>query len=410
MIAYFDCSSGISGDMILGALIDLGVSVEYLNEQIQSMLPEVSVAAETVQRKNMRAIHADVRCPHEHKHRHLADILALIAQSKLSEADKKAASGIFQLLAEAEAKVHAVRVDEVHFHEVGAADSIADITGCVVGLAQLGITEVYASPVPTGTGSVDIAHGSVSIPAPAAAELLRGVPIAASSVPFELTTPTGAAVLKYFVKQFSPMPAMMIQANGIGAGSRDLPQQANVFRIITGTAFDGHFGSDHQYDDLISPAPAGHPLIKETVWIVETNIDNMSGELIGHCFERLWNLDVLDVWTTPVQMKKHRPGVMISVMCRKEQIETVEMMLLTETATLGVRHYQTERTVLFRDTGKQKTLFGEMEVKRAVLPDGTEKIVPEFESIKRIADELGISVREVIQRLGTSGQAASFSF
>ncbi|MDR3234182.1 MAG: nickel pincer cofactor biosynthesis protein LarC [Planctomycetaceae bacterium] len=407
MLAYFDCSSGISGDMVLGALIDLGVSVDYLNEQIQSMLPDVCIETETVVRHNIRAVRADVRFPHEHQHRHLSDILALLEKSKLSERNKKSVAGIFQLLAEAEAKVHAATVDEVHFHEVGAADSIADITGTVVGLDKLGITEIYASSVPTGTGSVKIAHGTVSVPAPATAELLCGVPIEASGVPFELTTPTGAAVLKYFVKAFSVLPAMTITASGIGAGTRDLPQQANVFRIITGTPMlattDRHPDLDHQYEDLITEPPVSHPLVKETVWIVETNIDNMSGELIGHCFEQLWTLDVLDVWSVPIQMKKHRPGVMISVMCRKEHVNAVETLLLTETATLGVRHYPIERTVLFREVCQLKTHWGLINVKRSVLPDGTEKIVPEFESVKKLAAEQGFSLREMFQRLRTGG-------
>ena len=400
--AYLDCPSGISGDMMLGALIDLGVPLDLLNDSIQSVVKSVRVSSSTVFRKEFRAIQADVHAPHEHVHRTLSDILKLVSQSKLSTDNQKRVSDIFQLLAQVEAKVHGIAVEKVHFHEVGAADSIADIVGVVVAFDYLGITDVGASIIPTGVGTVKMAHGECPVPAPATAELLKGIPIAASDVPFELTTPTGAVLLKYYAKRFGTLPAMTIQATGVGAGSRDLEQQANILRILVGnlSVKDGDTprSVEHQYDNLIVSNPQ-YPTTTETVWIIETNIDDTTGELIGYCVERLWVLSPLDVWVTPIQMKKQRPGVMISIMCRQEQIHSMEMILFSETSTLGVRHYPASRTILYREPHRIKTPWGEVDTKRAFLPDGTEKISPEFESVKRLATAEGISVRKIMEHI-----------
>jgi uncharacterized protein (DUF111 family) len=248
-----------------------------------------------------------------------------------------------------------------------------------------------------------MAHGECPVPAPATAELLKGVPIAASDVRFELTTPTGAVLLKYYVRYFGTFPAMNIRAMGVGAGSRDLEQQPNILRILLGdlpVKDDGAVpavGHQHQYDNMIVPEQPKYATTTETVWIVETNIDDMTGELLGHCVERLWMLSPLDVWTTPIQMKKQRPSVLLSVLCRQEQINAVEMLLLSETSTLGVRHYPAERTVLYREPHRIATPWGEVEAKRAFLPDGTEKISPEFESVKRLAAARGISVWKIME-------------
>jgi uncharacterized protein (TIGR00299 family) protein len=401
--AYLDCPSGISGDMMLGALIDLGVPLDLLNDSIQSVVKSVKVSSSFVYRQEFRALQADVRAPHEHVHRSLSDILKLVSQSKLSADNQKRVSDIFRLLAQAEAKVHGIDVEKVHFHEVGAADSIADIVGVVVGIDYLGITRIEASPVPTGCGTVKIAHGTCPVPAPATAELLKGVPIAASDVHCELTTPTGAALLKYYVQRFGMLPAMTVQATGVGAGSRDLEQQPNILRIILGeppVKDDGTKKSvDHQYDHLVVAEQRRYPVTTETVWIVETNIDDMTGELTGYCVERLWSLSPLDVWVTPIQMKKQRPGVIISVMCRQEQVDSVQMLLLSETSTLGIRRYSVERTVLHREPHRIKTPWGEIDAKRAFLPDGTEKVEPEFESVKRLSAAKGVPVWKIMKHI-----------
>jgi uncharacterized protein (DUF111 family) len=246
-----------------------------------------------------------------------------------------------------------------------------------------------------------MAHGECAVPAPATVELLKGIPIAASNVPFELTTPTGAVILKYYVKHFGTFPAMTVQSIGIGAGSRDLEQQANILRILIGQlpVNDTPAAPDHQYDHLVDALPQQFPPTTELVWVIETNIDDMTGELIGHCVERLWTLSPLDVWVTPIQMKKQRPGVAISVMCRQEQIVAVETFLFAETSTLGIRRYPSERTILHRELRRVKTHWGEVEAKRAVLPDGSEKITPEFESVKRLAAAKGIPVGKIMATL-----------
>ena len=423
-IAYFDTLSGISGDMILGALLDLGISEAELNVAVRSVFSEAKIEPETVRRKGFRATQAKVIVPHEHVHRHLSDILEMIAKSAISQKQKQQASDIFRLIAEAEANVHGTDVESVHFHEVGAADSITDIVGAVVGLDLLGVDEIRASAVPTGCGTVRIAHGTCSVPAPATAELLRGIPLADSDVPFELTTPTGAAILKYYVRHFGPMPAMTIHAVGVGAGGRDLEQQANVLRVLVGEmehaehthTHDHHHhhthehGHDHDHphahsDSYSKPQTTNYKLeaaladatcSEETVWQLETNLDDLTGELIGHCVERLWATGPLDVWTTPIMMKKQRPGVTLSVLCRRENVEAVKHVLFTETSTLGVRCRAVERTVLPREACKMSTPWGEVDAVRATLPDGTQKIAPEFESAKRLAEEHNVPLREVM--------------
>jgi len=401
--AYLDCPSGISGDMMLGALIDLGVPLDLLNDSIQSVVQSVTISSASVFRKEFRAIQADVHTPHEHVHRSLSDILELVNKSKLSADNQKRVSDIFQLLAQAEAKVHGIDVEKVHFHEIGAADSIADIVGVVVGLDYLGITDFGASAIPTGVGTMKMAHGECPIPAPATAELLKGIPIAASNVRFELTTPTGAVLLKYYVKRFDLFPAMTIQSTGVGAGSRDLEQQANILRILIGTLSvanrQGDRSADHQYEHMTESERQQYSTTTETAWVIETNIDDTTGELVGHCVERLWTLAPLDVWVTPIQMKKQRPGVSVSVLCRQEQITSVELMLFSETSTLGIRRYPVERTALYREPHRIKTLWGEVDAKRAFLPDGTEKISPEFESVKRLAVAKGVPVWKMMEQI-----------
>ncbi|MDR1486200.1 MAG: nickel pincer cofactor biosynthesis protein LarC [Planctomycetaceae bacterium] len=419
-IAYFDCQSGISGDMSLGAIIDLGVSVSFLNESLRSLLPQVYIDVEQVVRGGLRGTLAKVNAPEEHVHRHLSDILGLIDRSLISDICKENASGIFRLLAEAESLVHGVDIDEVHFHEVGAADSIADVVGVAVGFEQLGVEQFRSSKVPTGCGVIEIAHGKCSVPAPATAELLRGIPIAASEVPFELTTPTGAAILKYYVNQFGSLPSMTIDAVGVGAGSRDLGGQANILRILVGDlsndkphllsaseqlpnhlcerhgVIHDHAGHRHDVPADIFSTPKPKAAATETVWVLETNIDDSTGEVVGHCIDCLWNASPLDVWTTGVQMKKQRPGVTLSVLCRREQISELEGILFRETTTIGVRRWAVERTILGRESCKLKTPWGCIDAKRSILPDGTERTVPEFESAKKLAVESGIAVNEIL--------------
>ena len=300
----------------------------------------------------------------------------------MSDRQKETASRIFHSLAEAEAKVHGTTVEKVHFHEVGAADSIADIVGAAVGLERLGIERIVASPVPTGCGTIRIAHGICSVPAPATAELLTGVPLAECPIPKEMTTPTGAAILSTLAEDFGSLPAMQVERIGYGAGTRDLEEQPNILRLLIGN----------------SEVKAGGP----TVWVLETNLDDMPGEQLGYCTERLWEAGVLDVYTTAIQMKKNRPAVKVTVLCTADRVEEAEQVLLRETTTLGIRRWPARRTVLPRTNHTVETRLGSIAGKVGRLPDGSLRFAPEYEACREVALRSGAPLGEVF-RLGQSG-------
>ncbi len=377
-LAYLDCASGISGDMTLGALVDAGVPLADLNAAVGSLgLPGCRLSAAEVKKKGFRATQITVEHEHEHAHRHLHHILTLIDGGQLTDRQKDAARRIFTRLAEAEAKVHGTTVEKVHFHEVGAADSIADIVGAAVGFDLLGVERIVASPVPTGTGRVTIAHGECSIPAPATAELLRGIPLAPSAVPFELTTPTGAAILATLVHEFGPPPAMTIQRIGCGAGQRDLDAQPNLLRLFLGTA--------------------AQAVEADQVWVLETNLDDSSGELVGYCAARLFDAGALDVFTSAIQMKKGRPGVKLSVLCRPGDVAAMESILFAETTTLGVRRWPASRHVLARRPHTVQTPWGPVEGKLGFPGEGPPRFAPEFESCRRVAVDRGLPLPAVYE-------------
>ncbi|RMF96519.1 MAG: nickel pincer cofactor biosynthesis protein LarC [Planctomycetota bacterium] len=381
-ILYFDCLSGISGDMTLGALVDLGVPLELLNERIGSLgLPECRLEAAETKKRGFRATQVRVVAAEEHAHRHLSHILKMIDGSTLTDRERDLAERIFRRLAEAEAKVHGTTVEKVHFHEVGAADSIADIVGAAVGLTFLSPARVAASAVPTGTGTIRIAHGTCSVPAPAVAELLCGIPVAASDIPMELTTPTGAAILATVAESFGPLPAMTIERIGYGAGERDIESQPNVLRCFWGTVSD----------DALRP-------VTDRIWIVETNLDDASGEMIGYCAAKLWEVGALDVYTVGIQMKKNRPAVTLTVLCREEDLARVETTIFRETTTLGVRRMPVERHTLPRRAFEVETPWGTVSGKVARLPDGTLRFAPEFESCRAVAESAGVSLGQVYEQ------------
>ncbi len=365
-IAYLDCASGISGDMTLGALVDAGADLEAVNAAVGSLgLPGVRIVAVDVKKHGFRAKQITIEHEPEHKHRHLHHIDAMIDQSALSPRQRDLAKRIFLKLGRAEAKVHGTTLQKVHFHEVGAVDSIADIVGTAVAFDLLGVEQVACSPVPTGAGFIEIAHGRVSVPAPATGELLTGVPLAASHVEAELTTPTGAAIVSALAEQFGPPPAMTIEAIGYGAGQRDLAEQPNLLRVLIGTA--------------------GDALVGEALWMVETNLDDSSGELIGYCLERLWEQGALDVYTTPIQMKKNRPAVVVSVLCRGEELAKIEQTLFRETTTLGVRRWPVSRSRLERRPYRVETPWGPVDGVLGLLPGQPPRFSPEFESCRTLA-------------------------
>jgi uncharacterized protein (TIGR00299 family) protein len=378
-LAYFDCLSGISGDMTLGALVDAGVSLEAIQAGIDSLgFPNIKLVTEEVKRRGFRACKVTVQHEPEKAHRHLHHITEKIdASSVLSPSQKDLAKRIFTCIGEAEAKVHGTTIRKVHFHEVGAVDSIADIVGAAVGLSLLGVDRIVCSPVPTGTGFIEIEHGRVSVPAPATAEILRGVPLAPSAVPLELTTPTGAAIVKTVADEFGPLPAMTVSTIGLGAGDRDMKEQANILRLLIGEAGDG--------------------LASDQVWMLETNLDDTSGEIIGHTTARLFEAGALDVYTTSIQMKKNRPGVLLSALAPADLVTKLEKIIFKETGTLGIRRWQACRHKLDRRPHTVETPLGPIEGKLAILPDGSASFSPEFEACRRIAGERNLPLKDIYE-------------
>lgn len=376
-LAYLDCASGISGDMTLGALIDAGADLQAVQAGIDSLgLPDCRLSVAEVTKKGFRAVQLRVEHAPEHAHRHLHHITAMIDRSSLTDRQKELATAIFTRLGEAEAKVHGTTIEKVHFHEVGAVDSIADIVGAAIGFDLLGIDRLIASPIPTGCGFVDIAHGRCSIPAPATGELLRGVPLAASNVEAELTTPTGAAILAALADGYGPVPAMTIEAIGYGAGERDLEQQPNLLRLLVGTGGGSRYESDQ-------------------VWVVETNLDDSSGELVGHCTLCLWEAGALDVTTTAIQMKKNRPGVKLTILCHDSDLEAIEAVLFRETTTLGIRRWPASRHMLSRAPYTVETPWGRIAGTIAQPPGETSHFSPEYETCRKLARDQNVSLRDV---------------
>jgi len=376
-ILYLDCSTGISGDMALGALIDAGVDAETIREGIDSLgIPEVTFSTETVIKGGFRATYVRVEHPEQHAHRHLSDITALIDNaSAISPEQKDLATRIFRAVATAEATVHGSTIEKVHFHEVGAIDSIVDIVGAAIAFDLLGAERIISSPVPTGRGQVKIAHGICTLPAPGTAELLKGVPLVDVPVEAELTTPTGAAILTTLVDGFAALPEMTVETIGYGAGTRDLPGRANVLRVLVGTA-------------AVSAKT-------DQVMLLETNLDDVAPEIVAYAKKQLLDAGALDVFTTPIQMKKNRSGVMLSVLCRPPEAERFETILFNETNTFGIRRSLVQRSKRLRREETVTTPFGPVKGKLGWRTGERPCFVPEFDDCARIAGEVGVPLREV---------------
>ena len=379
--AYFDCFSGASGDMILGALVDAGLSVEALGEDISGLPCEtIHVRAEKVMRGGMRAtkVHIDPEKPTSAglPHRGLAEVREIILGSRLSESARERAIQVFTRLAEAEATVHGVSADKVHFHEVGALDSIADIVGAVAGLERLGVDRLLFSTLRLGGGPVKAAHGELPVPAPATAGLVSGLRCEMGPVEMELLTPTAAAILATLGEQ-APPPPFQLQAVGYGAGTRDDPHHPNVLRIILGITA--------QADEA------------DTAWLLEANLDDSTPEVCGHAIDRLLAAGALDAYVIPIQMKKSRPGLMLCAIAPDGQAAQLEQIFFRETTTLGVRRHRVERSKLRREIREVETPYGKVRVKVGLSGDKTLTISPEFEDCRRIAIEQNLPLREVIE-------------
>ena len=394
-IAYLDCFSGISGDMLLGALVDAGLPLEELRSELARLsVGGYRVEAEKTKRAGLAATKVTVALDESAQpHRRLAEVLALIEASDLQPQDKERGADVFRRLAEAEAQVHGVSPDAVDFHEVGAVDALVDVLGAVVGLRLLGVEALYCSPLPAGGGTAQGSHGRLPVPAPATLALLSqaGAPLAAGPDPaMELVTPTGAAIVVALAR--FERPAMTVRSVGYGAGTRELEGQPNVLRLWLGEA------------------QAGRPA---TMLLIETNIDDMNPELYGYAQERLFEAGAADVWLVPIQMKKNRPGVLLSVLCPIEREDVVVGVLLRETSTLGVRVREISRHEAERDTVEFESSLGPAAVKVKRLPGQPPVVAPEYEACARLARARGLPlaeayriVQEEAQRhLATGGQA-----
>jgi len=375
--AYFDCNSGISGDMILGALVDAGVKLQTLRSGLASLgLKGYELRSRRVKRNLFGGTKVDVAIsPKARTHsRSFTDIEKLLKNSKLPKSVIEDSVEIFFRIGKAEAKVHRTKIDKVHFHEVGAVDSIVDIVGGVIGMQDLDVDQVLASPLNTGEGTVECEHGVLPVPAPATLELLKGIPCYSSGIPCELTTPTGAAMIGFWAEAFQSLPLMKIQKSGYGAGDHIIKEHANLLRIIVGDTEGKGEGK---------------------IVLVETNIDDMNPEFYDHIMDSLFSAGALDVYLTAIQMKKNRPAVKISVLVPPAKREAVSHILLTETSTFGIRFTEMDRIILDRQSIEVQTPYGKVAVKVGSLDGQILHCSPEYDSCKQIARKQKVPVKTI---------------
>jgi hypothetical protein len=428
-IAYLDCFSGISGDMFLGALIDAGVSPELFEKTVEALGVGAKLEISRVNRSGITATKLDVlvnglkdeprpgrtrvsdphershshehRQDHEHDHEHhhdhrhaqghshgrgLTEIKKIIRECALSESSKKTAIAIFDKLGIAEAKIHNVPLEKIHFHEVGAVDALVDITCAAVGADALGVDEIVCSPLNVGGGTVNCAHGTFPVPAPATVELLKGAPVFSSGVDLELVTPTGAAIVRTLTTKFGSFPEMKIDRVGYGAGTRDISGQANVLRITIGEAEIG-----------VNTSLRATHVLQETVSVLESNLDDLNPQVFGYVMEQLLEAGALDVFASSVQMKKNRPGTLLTVLAKPEDADKLAQIIFAETTTLGVRRREEQRQALDRNWQTVRTPFGEVRMKIASMNGSITSYAPEYEDCRRIASEQRVPLKTVMQ-------------
>jgi uncharacterized protein (TIGR00299 family) protein len=375
--AYFDCIGGASGDMLLGALVDAGLPVAALEAELAKLhLEDFHLHVAKVSKNCFAATKVDV---HVHDHapeRHLREIREIVEQSDVSPGVKERAMRVFTRICEVEAGIHGMSVDDVHLHEVGGVDAIVDVVGVLAAVESLEIKRVVVSPLPMGRGFIRGAHGQIPLPAPATLGLLKGVPLCGSPIDVEFVTPTGAALLVELADAWGPLPAMTLREIGYGAGTRDLPIP-NVLRVMLGDAL------------------ASGPWLSETVTVLETNLDNDRGEVIGHTLQRLRAEGALDAIAIPAQMKKDRPAHVIKVLAQPSDADRLEHILFEETSTLGIRRSDLRRDFLHRRFDSVETRFGPIQVKVATLPSGRLRATPEYEDCRKAAEKHGVTLQQV---------------
>jgi uncharacterized protein (TIGR00299 family) protein len=379
-LAYFDCFSGASGDMILGSLIDAGAGLASIDRKLAALAVEgCSLSASKVHKQGLAATQVTVTGESKggSPHRSLASIRSIIEQADLVARVKNRALAAFERLAQAEAQAHGCALEQVHFHELGAVDTIADVVGAMLALDELGIDRVVCSPVAVGSGTVECAHGILPVPAPATLNLLIGVPLAECDVAGELTTPTGAAILTSVAEGFGPLPSMTVERVGYGAGTRDLPDRPNLLRVILGQA--------------VSPGEA------DEIVVLEANLDDTTPEVVGHCLELLLEAGALDAYCVPIYMKKSRPAFTLTVLAEPRKVAALEGIVFAETSTLGVRHHQARRSKLAREIERVETPFGPIAVKIGRRESVVVTVAPEYEDCRAAARRHGVPLREVME-------------
>jgi uncharacterized protein (TIGR00299 family) protein len=418
-IAYLDCFSGISGDMFLGALLDAGVPLRVLEETVTALKIGARMEVSRVNRSGITATKVDVlvggekerpleHVDHEHGHGHhqqhhensdqtaaragapaphgdehgrgLTEIRGIIGRAAIAESARKTSIAIFEALGAAEAKIHGVDIESIHFHEVGAVDALVDIVCAAAGSEALGVDEIVCSPLNVGGGTVKCAHGTFPVPAPATVELLQGAPVYSSGIQAELVTPTGAAIVKILAARFSPFPEMKIEKAGYGAGSRDFPGHANVVRLTIGDALPELAAKTAQ----------------ESVCVLEANLDDLNPQVFGYVMDRLLEAGALDVFGMPVQMKKNRPGTLLSVLCKPEDAAVLTQIIFSETTTLGVRRREEKRQILARKFVTVPTQWGDVRMKVAGMNGTVTNYAPEYEDCRRIAVEKHVPLKSVM--------------
>jgi len=375
-LAYGDIIGGVSGDMFVAALLDLGLPLSKLKSELKK-IPTLKFELKASKKlvHAIRAAQFQVICPRNEAPRAWKEIRRLIDRSRLNPQVKATGIKIFASLAEAEAKIHGVAVDKVHFHEVGATDSIVDIMAVAIGIRELGIDAFYFSRIPLGRGVTLSMHGPIPIPGPATLELLKGCPVFGVDVDGETVTPTGAAIISTLGKSFGDQPSMTVEKVGYGTGQKEFPNRPNLFRLIVGASAKG--------------------LKQEEMLVIETNVDDMNPQYFNHVMERLFAAGARDVFLAPIQMKKNRPATLLTVICEPARRDLLAQIILQETTSIGVRYYPVSRLILKRESKKVKTRYGDVTVKIVEQPDGTKRATPEYDDLKRIAAAKNVTLKTI---------------
>jgi hypothetical protein len=382
--AYLDCSSGISGDMLLGAMLDAGFDARQLLDELKKLsLGFFKLKRTRAARGGVMGTRFEVEVTGDHPHRHLKDIEAIIEPAAIGAGAKEKALKIFRRLAEAEGKIHGKPATEIHFHEVGAMDAIIDIVGACVGVEALEISELVCSPLNVGSGRVEAAHGSLPVPAPATAELLQGIPIYSSGVEGELVTPTGAAIVSTLANSYGPLPPFRIEKIGYGAGAKEFPGHPNVARLFLGEQLESRKGQ---------PGLPGDELVS----LIEANVDDMNPQIFGHFVDLALAAGALDVTCSHLQMKKNRPGLQITVLTSPEKADALAQLFFEQTTTIGVRIFEARRKVLERQQVEVETPYGKVRMKLASRDGKILNAAPEFEDCQKLAAEKNVPLKQVM--------------